>query len=408
MLLVLACGRRVVRAGDLLEPAGAPRSRDPHRCSRDDRYHCRSFLNPIKGGHNDEGPASARATVGAGLWLGFMPAAAALKHLKMDFSGSRSWTSRTTSAPCQKILPVPVPRTHRRKLTRQNMASLLAKYVGPGDLLIDLAWNIDAARSASIGATTTGVLSINTSRPRCGTPTSRQKQAPNEEDALPPPSPAGTWRRGRRNGPTVVGRARRQPRSSISHLSTKVALDRHRRGHRRSAVKPRARLLARRQQPTQCDYDRRWRATGAKVIHFSERDTQIADLPKAVDEFVNTWSSSFWEEGIDAGRAGLGHARAVVARQRTPRVRPAESNLPRTAGHGHVGAVVGAVRRDRRHGDPPRRGVHDHRSPHRVWGRAGVPIRPYTTLYMPSDGPCLAPRNAHALQLPVECQPCGS
>ena len=29
---------------------------------------------------------------------------------------------------------------------------------------------------------------------------------------------------------------------------------------------------------------------GVKVIHCSERDTQISDRPKEVDEFVNTWS----------------------------------------------------------------------------------------------------------------------
>jgi len=31
----------------------------------------------------------------------------------------------------------------QKKVTRQNMASLLGKHVGTGDLLIDLAWNID-------------------------------------------------------------------------------------------------------------------------------------------------------------------------------------------------------------------------------------------------------------------------
>src|SRR5438093_842330 len=30
-------------------------------------------------------------------------------------------------------------------------------------------------------------------------------------------------------------------------------------------------------------------ATGTKVIHISERDTQVSSVPKAVDEFVNTW-----------------------------------------------------------------------------------------------------------------------
>jgi homospermidine synthase len=40
-------------------------------------------------------------------------------------------------------------------------------------------------------------------------------------------------------------------------------------------------------------------ALGVKVIHCSERDTQISKKAKEVDEFVNTWSiPGFWEEGF--------------------------------------------------------------------------------------------------------------
>jgi hypothetical protein len=38
---------------------------------------------------------------------------------------------------------------------------------------------------------------------------------------------------------------------------------------------------------------------GVKVIHISERDTQISSKPKQFNEFVNTWSpEGFFEEGI--------------------------------------------------------------------------------------------------------------
>jgi hypothetical protein len=47
--------------------------------------------------------------------------------------------------------------------------------------------------------------------------------------------------------------------------------------------------------------------SGTKVIHISERDTQISDVPKAVDEFVNTWSvDGFYEEGIAPAELGWG------------------------------------------------------------------------------------------------------
>ena len=46
---------------------------------------------------------------------------------------------------------------------------------------------------------------------------------------------------------------------------------------------------------------------GVKVIHCSERDTQITDQPKAVDEFVNTWSiEGFREEGTTTSELGWG------------------------------------------------------------------------------------------------------
>ena len=48
-------------------------------------------------------------------------------------------------------------------------------------------------------------------------------------------------------------------------------------------------------------------ATGTKVIHIAERDTQITDKPKEVGEFVNTWSiEGFYEEGTAPAELGWG------------------------------------------------------------------------------------------------------
>ena len=55
------------------------------------------------------------------------------------------------------------------------------------------------------------------------------------------------------------------------------------------------------------------RDLGVKVIHIAERDTQISDRPKLVDEFVNTWSiAGFHEEGIAPAEMGWGtHERTL-------------------------------------------------------------------------------------------------
>jgi len=46
---------------------------------------------------------------------------------------------------------------------------------------------------------------------------------------------------------------------------------------------------------------------GVKVIHCSERDTQITSKPKEIGEFVNTWSvEGFREEGITTAEMGWG------------------------------------------------------------------------------------------------------
>ena len=46
---------------------------------------------------------------------------------------------------------------------------------------------------------------------------------------------------------------------------------------------------------------------GVKLIHVSERDTQITNRPKEVDEFVGTWSiEGLREEGIAPAEMGWG------------------------------------------------------------------------------------------------------
>jgi len=54
---------------------------------------------------------------------------------------------------------------------------------------------------------------------------------------------------------------------------------------------------------------------GVKVIHCSERDTQITNRPKEVNEFVNTWSvEGFREEGTTTAEMGWGtHERELPA-----------------------------------------------------------------------------------------------
>lgn len=61
------------------------------------------------------------------------------------------------------------------------------------------------------------------------------------------------------------------------------------------------------------------RTLSVKVIHIAERDTQVSHQPKAVDEFVNTWSiDGFVGEGCQPAELGWGSH---------------EKNLPRDGAH---------------------------------------------------------------------------
>jgi homospermidine synthase len=52
-----------------------------------------------------------------------------------------------------------------------------------------------------------------------------------------------------------------------------------------------------------------------KVIHIAERDTQVANVPKRIDEFVNTWSvDGFVSEGAQPAELGWGtHEKSLPA-----------------------------------------------------------------------------------------------
>ena len=127
-----------------------------------------------------------------------------------------------------------------------------------------------------------------------------------------------------------------------------------------------------------------WRMlTGTKVIHITERDTQIANVPEG-DRRVRQHlvGRGLLRRGRRARRARLGHARAALAAERVRPLGEGPCNQICIARPGMETWVrsLGAGGRDPRHGHPPRRGVHDLRAPHRVRRRQRASTdRPCTT-----------------------------
>ena len=193
----------------------------------------------------------------------------------------------------------------RKRITPDNLGALLGKYVGAGDILIDLAWNIDCCEILQ-WCHDHGVLYVNTSvelwDPYRGAP----DKHPTERTLY--------WRhmnirrmtaRWAEKGPTAVIEHGANP-GLISHFTKQGLLDIAKRVLADRKVTGRAAEEIR-QLVRDRTFNRLAMKLGVKVIHCSERDTQISNKPKQVDEFVNTWSvEGFREEGTTTAEMGWG------------------------------------------------------------------------------------------------------
>jgi homospermidine synthase len=193
----------------------------------------------------------------------------------------------------------------RNRVTRDNMGALLSKYLEAGDLLIDLAWNIDCCDILQ-WCHDRGVLYVNTSI-ELWDPYENAKGAPPQQMTL-------YWRqmnlrrmtaKWAQPGPTAVIEHGANP-GLISHFTKQGLLDIGNRAIKDGKVKGKA-ADELRQLISGQKFNRVAMTLGVKVIHCSERDTQITDKPKQVNEFVNTWSvEGFREEGTTTTEMGWG------------------------------------------------------------------------------------------------------
>jgi homospermidine synthase len=196
-------------------------------------------------------------------------------------------------------------RFARERIEPENLGQVLQTYLGPGDLLIDLAWNIDCCEIVQ-WCHDHGVLYLNTSV-EVWDPYDREHYShPTQRTLYHRHMQVRQMRAGwKQPGPTAVLEHGANP-GLISHF-TKHALIQI--GERVLADKKVSGAAA--EQLRQLIQDRAFNRLamqlGVKVIHCSERDTQISDQPKQVDEFVNTWSiEGFREEGTTTAEMGWG------------------------------------------------------------------------------------------------------
>ena len=191
------------------------------------------------------------------------------------------------------------------KVTQENMGALLGKHVSAGDLLIDLAWNIDCCEILQ-WCHDRGVMYINTSvelwDPYAGSGVKHPTERTLYWRHMNIRRMVAGWKE---PGVTAVLEHGANP-GLISHFTKQALLDI---AARSLADKKFSGEAAERitQHVKSLEFNLLARALGVKVIHCSERDTQITDQPKQVNEFVNTWSvEGFREEGTTTAEMGWG------------------------------------------------------------------------------------------------------
>ncbi len=192
----------------------------------------------------------------------------------------------------------------RERVTQENLASLLGRHLSAGDILIDLAWNIDACVILQ-WCHDNGILYINTSV-EVWDPYAGGRKHPTERTLYWRHMNLRRMRSGwDRKGATAVVEHGANP-GLISHFTRQGLVDianamigeRRAKGRKAEALQG---FIATR------EFNHLARELGVKVIHCSERDTQITVVPKQIDEFVNTWSiEGFREEGTTTAELGWG------------------------------------------------------------------------------------------------------
>ncbi|MGH7110824.1 MAG: saccharopine dehydrogenase NADP-binding domain-containing protein, partial [Stellaceae bacterium] len=179
-------------------------------------------------------------------------------------------------------------------LTRANLRAMLEPRLGPGDFLLNLAVEVSSLALIEL-CREKGALYLDT----CIEPWPGGYTDP----ALPAAARSNyalregvlALRRTHPGDPTAVLTHGANP-GLVSHFVKQALLDiAAESGFARPAPQARA------------EWASLARELGVKTIHIAERDTQVAALPKAPGEFVNTWSiDGFVSEGSQPAELGWG------------------------------------------------------------------------------------------------------
>ena len=191
------------------------------------------------------------------------------------------------------------------RLTRENLDEFLSTRCKDGDILLDLAWNIDCptilqwCHDHNVRYLNTSVEvwdpydDLASTDPRDRTLYVRHQDLRRLKAKWGQPGATAVVEHGA--NPGLVSHFVKR---ALSEMSARMLTDGTARGDRAAAIESALNAGT---------FNQLAMLTGTKVIHISERDTQLAVEPKRVNEFVNTWSvDGLYEEGIAPAELGWG------------------------------------------------------------------------------------------------------
>lgn len=227
-----------------------------------------------------------------------------LKHVEVplknitvvDFADKRSalkpWIKKGISYAQEQITPV-------------NITKILSKYVRPGGLVIDVSWNIDCVELLN-WCHDNKVLYVNTSVEEWDPYAAIHTRSPFKKSLyykqMEIRRMSAKWNHG---SVTAVLDHGANP-GLISHFTKKGLVDIAKKTIRDSSTTRHDSHVIEKHLIDK-DFARLAMSLGVKVIHVSERDTQLTDKPKEVNEFVGTWSiEGLREEATAPAEIGWG------------------------------------------------------------------------------------------------------
>ncbi len=243
-----------------------------------------------------------------------------LKHIQIplgnitiiDFEDKRSTLKKWTNKGITYL---------RQRITPENIENVLSDHLSPGGLLIDLAWNIDA-NTIIRWCHDHEVLYLNTSVEIWDSLAEIESKDPVEKSLYSRQLKLREMARDWDGGVTAVVDHGANP-GLITHFVKQALVDISERVIADEKVsKDKAKRL--RELVRSNNFAELAMLLDIKVIHCSERDTQITNNPKKVGEFVGTWSiEGLREEGTAPAELGWGtHERTLPPLAFTPSFGP--------------------------------------------------------------------------------------